>query len=718
MRHHSTTGVFLLSTTLAVVCIALPSSLNATSAENQPAKAAQLARVIVTSKKLSPALNATIEVIRRGGISVSRGGRVLVPGADPAVPERLDRVQAVYAAIEAQDRETAGNLTLRDFAALGAMFGAWPREKSDQFVVTLMNEWVKLSRANPTDVHSFVPAFLAQMASRQSPPVDLARPFKPGNVRITELEWALLFTAFERGVPFPRSRQSSPGEATDVPKKPCSQFDKVLKDLGYIDEKVIPFSGTAVNAAVSHILGQALKGAIDKWTRGDRDASKAMQNALKYAKIMLRVHSLYLFLKNSNIEVKPQENLVHKGLGRTVPFKMFAFAGLTEEAQRELDESGFNSAPIVRAARDCLKTAGIPIPEDLQDLAESMKGWRVRWSDFGRRSLAIPNPQRSKFKYPGGWMDELTKTAGSERYSVLEVDIQDENRNWHRPNDPDYILIRDPWYVTAELESSKPPDISKIKGIMEKTAGGIRDPEDVWDALDYRRALVDAITDILANWARTFVKPRAQGWVMVEQHVPCTTKTTERRLAAVMQNTCGPPRAWVGEVSGEEKYCCDGRNLTATWHANVRFALKNATERPESRTWSYEAVTGRVQWSAAGKEGFGDYVCNVQGQGNTPIVDSGKPGSQKAVLGSLNLWRKGDRYSHIMMLTGIPDEAVSVTKACPDGTGRVTQSYVTAVLPYVDRPWDRRNRTLAGAVDFGGGDHSKVHVEWRFTAAD
>ena len=153
-----------------------------------------------------------------------------------------------------------------------------------------------------------------------------------------------------------------------------------------------------------------------------------------------------------------------------------------------------------------------------------MKGFRVRWSDFGRNSLAMPNRQRSNFKYPGSWMDELTKQVNEvERYSVLEIDVQDERRDWHRPNDPDYVLVKDPWYVTAELESSKPPDITKLKSIIEKTAAGIN-PKDVWDELDYTRALVDTITDILVNWARTFVKPQATGYVMVEQHVPCFSK--------------------------------------------------------------------------------------------------------------------------------------------------------------------------------------------------
>ena len=326
--------------------VPLSSLAPSANAENEPAKAAQLARVIVTSPKLHTALAATIEAMRRGGISVTRNGRVLVRGANPVVPERIDRVQVVYAAIEARNRETAGNLTLHDFATSAALFGAWPRAKADRFVVTLVNQWIAFARADPTSPHAFVPAFLAQMAARQSPPVDLARPFKPDRVRLTELEWSLLLTAFERGVTFPRSRvPSSANDARDVPQKPCSEFNKVLEQMGFVNEKVIPFSGAANNLALKTILGHALKQAIEKLARGDKDVSKFVQSTLKYAKILLRAHSLYLFLKYSAIEVRPQEDVVHKGVGRTVPFKMFAFAGLTEEAAKELAESGYNSSP-------------------------------------------------------------------------------------------------------------------------------------------------------------------------------------------------------------------------------------------------------------------------------------------------------------------------------------------------------------------------------------
>lgn len=683
-----------------VACVALPSSTSASAvADNQPAQAAALAKTIVGAGKLRPAVKATVQALGRGGFSVTLGSKTVGRGATPRLSERIHRAQAVLMALEARDRQSIPPLTLRNLGTLLVLVGGLPRSKSDRLVVALMNEWLAAARANPRSPYAFVPAFLAEMAKRKSPSVDLASPFNPEDVRLTELEWVLLLGAFERGVPVARSRTTSSIQSQSDADRPCSDLSEVLKTLGY--SPPVPIQ----KHVLEDLFSTALEGAVEEYTK-DADKAAALATAFKIGKILLRAHSLWMFLRYSQIEVGADKTEVHKGSGREYSIEMYAVVGLNQEGAKELAASGFLNSEFVRAARDCARQMGFPVPDDLKDLADSIKDWRVYWSEFGANSLAIAKlrfgSQRTGLTIP---LNEFKRAA------KLDVQIQAERPH---PDNSDWWKVTSAWGVTAELESSQPPDFLQIRKVIQSVVAGRKDYKDFMKRANIGLELAEAISDILANWTRTFVKPRARGYINVSQHIPCPGAINPRLPSGTLADgpTCEEmPRVWVAAISGTSNRRGESVNVDTQWTATARFARVGPlpTGADGAKTWAYEAVSGRVNWTHSGKNG----PCTESSSGGVPI---GRGGGTTAASGTIGIMRKGNRYSYNAIVSAPPFETQIVQMNCPDGSGKTRGGVMAATLwGFLDRPMRRGDRVLSGSLTHRDGGFTGTW-NWTFTA--
>jgi hypothetical protein len=581
---------------------------------NEPAKARLLAQALVKPSTLKARVATTLDALQEGGITVLRGQEILKRGTQPESGARLDLLHAVLMAMDAP-RGHAGPLTLRDFGRLLAAAKVIPRSESDRFVIALMNSWIGEARADPGNPHAFVPLFLAEMAKRRAPGIDLTGLFKPQNAHLTELEWILLSTALDRGTPSGEATRSVRTLAAHRSDKPCSDLDDQWKKL--FNDKPGSSALPGPNDLLKHLAKKAIETAVKK-AGGDQDAAKAVSITLKLAKIWTRFHALALFYHSATIRVFPQEaDSVHKGVGRTVLFHMSAIAGLNEAAKKELETADFERSTLMKAFRDCAKAAGLPVPEDVKDIADGLDKWRIRWRDFGSTTLALVNARASKFDYPGRQAHRLRRVNDTEGVATLAIDIQEENPKIH--NDPDAQLVHGTWGVTADLEAAKPPDPKKIKAIVD----GALAPSPYME-VEFGVAIADSITDILANWTLAAVTPNDRGTLDVTEHVPCTRQLRAMIRLHLFRQTGGPtcgdpvyPKRFVGSATWKSDARYFGPDQSGEDHANVKIDVTFVHD-VKSRVW-YVVDHGTVSWTESGWSASSGGSCSWQGSGAKPL---------------------------------------------------------------------------------------------------
>jgi hypothetical protein len=600
-----TRGLIVLLAALPLLVVALPAATARSARQgDEPAKARALAQAFIRSSSLKARVAATLEALHESGITVLRGDAIVEQGALPQAANRLYSFQTVEMALAAP-RGHPGPLSLHDFGRLLAVAEVVPRGESDRFVVALMNDWIREARADPGNPYAFAPAFLAEMAKRRAPAIDLAGPFKPQKAHLTALEWIVLSTALGRGAPSSETTHSARWLAQRGADTPCKELEDAW------NKTVNP--GGVIPLGPNQILKDALKKAIEvvvKKAGGDEDAVKAASLVLKLGKIITRFQSLALFYHSAAIRVFPQEaDSVHKGVGRTVLFHMSAIAGLSEEAKRQFEADEFQRSTLVRAFRDCVKAAGVPIYDDLKDIADGLDKWRVRWRDFGSTTLAVVNARASRFDDPGRQAHRLRRLNDTEGAATLAIDIQAENPKFH--HDPNAQLVHGTWGVTADLEAAKPPDPKKIMSIIKGALASGPAME-----LEFGIAIADAISDILANWTLAVVTPSDRGTLDVTEHVPCTRQLQAMIRLHLFRQTGGPtcgepsyPKRFVGSATWQS----DSQSSGSEDHSNVKIEV-TFVHSTRSRAW-YTADSGTVTWSESGHSGD----CSWQGAGSKPF---------------------------------------------------------------------------------------------------
>ncbi len=154
-----------------------------------------VAQRLVGATDLQQAVEATREALARGGIPTMEGGTVVAQAVGPRTSSYALPIEAYHLAMEARHRATAGRLTLAQLGDMLRDFG-WPfppGTNPGEQLVQFLSIWVTESRMDPENPHSFTPLFLAEMARRQDPPVDLAAgSYRPEELRLTLLELQLL----------------------------------------------------------------------------------------------------------------------------------------------------------------------------------------------------------------------------------------------------------------------------------------------------------------------------------------------------------------------------------------------------------------------------------------------------------------------------------------------------------------------------------------------
>ena len=478
-------------------------------------------------------------------------------------------------AFETRNRAHAGDLTLHDFGVLlkdGHL--RMPKGGADRFVVRFVNAWVKRAKRKPRNPRAFTPLFLQAMIKRQVPSIDISKPFRPRDVRLTNLEWMLLGTALGRGAKPARRVATVTAPRVVIASGPCSDIQKVLNS----EIPIISTDGKSVTQP-GDLFQEALKQVLKK--RFGESGQKDVSTVLKLLKIVQKYHALALFFRSATIRVFPQEgDSVHRPIQNTKKvFHFSAIGGLNDQAQKEYADAWIKQSSIYQGVKDCAQASGIPIPDTAVDIAKDLDKWRVLWTQLGSSQNAVIDQAESHFD-AGVHKHKLKRISETEGAAVMAIDIIPESLNDHEHG----VAAKQSFAMRADLLASQPPDVSKLKGMIESLLKQ--------DMQGFGISIAGIITDLVTNWAKAAATPNAQGSVTITEHLPCNGPTLQLirlQVIKVLSNTCQDNDLYYRVVAASGNDRADGTLTTASCVINATlagpwtFAFTRTTGAPDGQ---------------------------------------------------------------------------------------------------------------------------------------
>lgn len=580
--------------------------------------AARLAAKLRPAAPLAAAVDATREVLARGGVSTVAGGRIVERATKPAASFTSRPIEAVNLAVDARQRGAASRISLAELARhldrLGFPFGRGSTPEAR--MVRFLRLWVRAARKRPRDTRNFTPLFLAAWARRQRPSLNLAKGnYSASQLRLGLLEVELIGAAFFRSARNPpaiaRARVAQTPDA-----QPCSGFKDYFSEEnrrtfgqnGKDVDKVLEFGlGTLSGAGAERALTIGLTGAILR-NHGERAsvkgagkiAGKQAGKIMLAMSILLRAQKLAAFYDSVYVDVRAEPESIHKPIDRQEAdrFAAFgAFAGVSKEDLAEIEaEKAKLDAPdraLEKAGRDCLKTLGLPSLADAGSISEELKDARIKWS-LDRSPHAKVDNARSKFD-AGVFRHRLTPVPGqpNEASAVMVVGIASERAKNHT-GCQDGIRAN---YVTAtaSLEAAQPPS----PGTLANALSGI--------------GVLDSVAEAMAGLVQSVLTPSGSATLEVTSHIRDPALAGTRTAGA---HVCRAyPPAWTGTASGQ--FTQNG--LTTTWTATYKYVLYGQ----ESDFANYDSDPaqgggGTISWSTSGTRT--DNGCAVSGSGTTSFT--------------------------------------------------------------------------------------------------
>lgn len=473
-----------------------------TSGSTSPAT---LASGIVGAGDLKQAVAATQQALAAGGIATRDAEKVRVAAVAPASTMAASPAETFLLASEARNRATAGRLTLAELGDMLRDFG-WPFQNDSppgEQLARFLSVWVGEAQRGPGVPQNFTPLFLAELARRQTPPIDLAAGgYAPEELRFSLLELHLFAAAFDRDIAGNKGKRAESGGgwpfvSVAYAAGPCSAAKDWVSAFGDIGKAGAEVGNIALGEGASEAIGAGVeKIGLNGDTFGDA------MTALGIAARLFKLVSLY---SDGQVEVKVEsENPLHKALpNEEDKFSAFTARAGVSDKDWQAYKDAFTSDAIVRGLRDCAGLAGLPVLPDLGDLAKEAEGWRVEWRLVeGSPEHALISTDPNMFNSNKGQLEMDLKRDGKYSASAtLVVNITPETGNAHTGKELSALVT-----AKAEVETSSPPGLGTIVNAFK---GGM-----VGDVL----ALTDALVEIASGWFQEMVQPKAYATLKVTYH--------------------------------------------------------------------------------------------------------------------------------------------------------------------------------------------------------
>jgi hypothetical protein len=445
---------------------------------------------------LIQSFEAVQEAMARAGIATVDVNGVYVAAYLPASPMPDTHPGILGLTLEARNRENTYRMTVAELAqALGDL--GWPFQTDSapgEQLIDFLAAWVNAASESPSDPQSFTPLFLAEMARKQVPPVELSTgEADPTQAGLSLLEINLFNAAFDRIMVFPQtSIPPDPGGThlaslsqaiTYIPlpqDDPCTKYKMIF--YGPLTTMVLPeaIGKQLSDFGVTYSVGEALAKVMERMGVDKDDFGKAMAAANVFA----RISKLIEIYSSLSVEVKVVgDDPVHRPLEGEADLEVEfdAKVGVSDAdwANYQQKYGEFGSA-VDRIARDCLANLGIPTLANTGDIAKAVEGFAVEW----RITDGSPGNGYDQVveKQPGNCAAHLGRQrcaltsvsdhAAKSSYRVLVIPSKPpETQALHESGTLESTSMK----VCAAVDASDPPSLSTfINGAMGGI--GIADP--------------------------------------------------------------------------------------------------------------------------------------------------------------------------------------------------------------------------------------------------
>lgn len=465
------------------------------------AQATALAAQIVDSASAAPAVEATRQALASGGLRVSGGAMPALAPRPPAASWDVDQGIAFNLAAEAHDRALSGRLTLAELGRMWADFEfpfAGTGTPGEQ-LMAFLRESLLAARAAPGDPNSFAPLFIAEMAKRQSPAVDVAdTAVRPEDLRLSLLEIELLHALFDRA--FTVDATADPAAATQR-RHTLAASDGLCAELkafygkigGKLVEKGIKLTAGAISDKALSAIGMTAAEIKLFGTYGKMFG--ALGSALKVVK-MVQIYAAgqaTLTVEGPNPIMRPP----FKGPRTLVP--VTATAGASDADWQAYQQN--NGSEAYQSVKSCLGSIGAPIPLDLKDIAKNADKWRLAWeltSGSPKHAFITTDVNDFNASSAGNPFGMKLVSAGvASATATLKVDLREESQLatlFQGPLQTANVRVR------ARVFTAEPPSpliIAQVTSLM---------------------GTISALVDISVGWVQTMIPPTSSIAVKVQYH--------------------------------------------------------------------------------------------------------------------------------------------------------------------------------------------------------
>lgn len=370
-----------------------------------------------------------------------------------------------------------------------------PNHEAGRQLMELLAAWVRAAAADPDHPDSFVPLYLAEIARRQSDPIDLAEAPAAHRHRWSLLEMALFAAAFQ-----PRAASSSgtgpmatfldalvpPAHAASP--TPCEVAEEAW---GSWKDVAATANGELANALLD----------LEIRKRFSEATAKELGKKIATLSIIGKLTQLAAFYEHTQVTVERDIEFLHKPQAGHRKVTFTARAGVSPEELEAYEEAKKEGADD-QAIRDCLGWANLPSTDEIRDVAKDAENWYLDWRLFGTGKHATwsryDNPD-AKFFGGGRVGKPMKRVSDSSTESRFVIRIQPEAGHTG-PENTAQVEIR------AEVDSAGLPSLSSLVSAGKGALG-----------------LTESLVDVGAGWIREVFKPKAYAVVTVEFHCPDPT---------------------------------------------------------------------------------------------------------------------------------------------------------------------------------------------------
>lgn len=477
---------------------------------------ARTARALVGARSLDDAVTATQEALSRGGIVVTDFNAATRPATGPASPVLVVPPEAVQLAAEARRRATHSHLTLEELAALlGDMGWPWREDRpAGEQLRGVVTTWVREARRRPDDPHSFTPLFLADMARRQRPAVDLADSvWSARDLRLSFLETQLILAAFagrRDGAPATttglRGGHGASGDGIQVHTAAFS-LSRAAVPVPIVEgpcDAAKEWFGSGLGGQLYATggqwgVGEGLKKGLEGAGLSEAGVEKVGRSLDALAAALKIVKMAQLYSSGQVAVVMETETPAHRPASNesdkyaTVVARAGIDAKEYEEYQRKLRESS-----VGLEVRNCLETLGLPAWSELGDIAADADKWIVRWHiDRGGPEHVLHIVDRNDWYLIGQRAMQLKRASPSSAEARYTVQLVREKAADH-PGE----VHRGDAVIRAEVDVAQMPGVSLFSDVA---LGGVM-------------GLAKSLVELGVGWVQTMAPLEASVTLPVLYH--------------------------------------------------------------------------------------------------------------------------------------------------------------------------------------------------------